>query len=262
MIGPFPSGQDVWYCDHKQCQYTQYGVFRKYKIERWRSSKFGKKFTLCDGCVRQFLRPNPNQQMQKQPSNVNVKININGAYPMQQPGAMQPMQQPQQQPQQQYYGMQNQAISPPQAYTQPIQYQQPYIPMEQLQQQAHPLNKYNNLAQQLQTQPSQPAPPQNIKKESGNDIVKQGYMMKKGDLIKNWKKRYFVLKSNKILNYYESDNAVMVKGSCSLKKVNNVKKKSGQSFEIDTPKRKWCFACKDEKVRDAWVQAIQHVMEK
>merc|ERR1719410_118388 len=125
MIGPFPSGQDVWYCDHKQCQYTQYGVFRKYKIDRWRSSKFGKKFTLCDGCVRQFIRPNPNQQMQKQPSNVNVKININGALPYNyQPGGeMMQQQQPQQ-----YYGMQNQAISPPQAYTQPIQYTQPYVP--------------------------------------------------------------------------------------------------------------------------------------
>ena len=92
MTGPFPSGQDVWYCDHKKCQYTQYGVFRRYKIERWRSSKFGKKFTLCDGCVRQYKRPNPNQ-LQKNPSTVNVKLNINGAYPMQ-PAAI-PLQQQQ-----------------------------------------------------------------------------------------------------------------------------------------------------------------------
>merc|ERR1712228_268682 len=240
-------------------QYTQYGVFRRYKIERWRSSKFGKKFTLCDGCVRQFKRPNPNQKSQK---NVNVKLNINGAYPMQ-PGAI-PMQQ------------QQQPMSPPQAYTQPIAYQQPYVHGQNVQYQQQPIyqqapqqNLYNTQPQNVYAQPMIVQQPQvqnesvsdtQSKKGGGIEIIKQGYMMKKGDLIKNWKKRYFVLKTNKILNYYESDNAVMVKGSCSLNKVKSVKKKSGQSFEIDTPKRKWCFACKDEKVRDEWVQAIKNVV--
>ena len=50
MTGPFtPGGKDVWYCDNKECKYTQHGVYRRYKIQNWRSSQFGKKFVLCDG---------------------------------------------------------------------------------------------------------------------------------------------------------------------------------------------------------------------
>lgn len=91
MIGPFtPSQKDVWYCDHKECQYTQHGVYRRYKIQNWRSSQFGKKFVLCDGCVRQYQKVQPivKQQTMGTP-NVNVKLNINGgiAAPGAQPGA-------------------------------------------------------------------------------------------------------------------------------------------------------------------------------
>lgn len=101
----------------------------------------------------------------------------------------------------------------------------------------------------------------NASKSGGIQIVKQGWMMKKGDIVKSWKKRYFVLKTNQTLNYYESDNAVMVKGTCMLNKVKSVKKKSGQSFDIDTPKRKWQFACKDTKTRDDWVAKIRKVAQ-
>merc|ERR1712154_320651 len=117
--------------------------------------------------------------------------------------------------------------------------------------------------QQVQPQQTMESPGNDNEsvKSSGIQIVKQGWMMKKGELIKSWKKRYFVLNSNKILNYYESDKAVMIKGSCSLNKVKSIKKKSGQSFEIDTPKRKWCFACRDDKVMDEWVQAIKSIVD-
>ena len=81
MIGPFtPGPKDVWYCDNKNCNYTQHGVYRRYKIQNWRSSQFGKKFVLCDGCVRQYQKVKPLVTYTKQaaPSNVNVKLNVNG----------------------------------------------------------------------------------------------------------------------------------------------------------------------------------------
>lgn len=78
MIGPFTPGQkDVWYCDNAKCQYTQHGVYRRYKIQNWRSSQFGKKFVLCDGCVRQYQKVQPVQTVQPASSNVNVKVNMN-----------------------------------------------------------------------------------------------------------------------------------------------------------------------------------------
>eukprot|EP01084_Bolivina_argentea_P296390 510459_1 len=283
MTGPFTVSQKtgaVWYCDNKKCTYTQHGVYRRYNIQNWRSTKFGKKFTLCDGCVRQYKRK-PKIEPQKSASNVNVKVNISGVNPsyqsmQMQPGAYVPMQQQYYNPQ---YPMQQQPMvnmnmqqpmynpqypmqqqQPPQAYN----FQQPQQPMMPMQQQyAQP---------QPQPQPIVPQQPpmpleekENVQLDNNNEkiitngVVKQGWMMKKGDLIKSWKKRYFVLKSNKILNYYESDNAVMVKGTCKLDKVKSVKTKSDQSFEVDTPKRKWCFACKDAKTRDAWVNKIKSV---
>ena len=178
-------------------------------------------------------------------------------------------------------------IAPPQAYTQPIQYQQPYVygqnnvqyPQQPMYQQS--MHAQNAYAQQMSVQQPHPVILQqqstestlyqneNVntktvpsKKGGGIEIIRQGYMMKKGDLIKSWKKRYFVLKTNKSLDYYESSDAVMIKGACSLSKAKGVKKKSGHSFEIDTPKRRWCFACKDDQIRDQWVQAIQSVIEK
>merc|ERR1712176_407467 len=79
----------VWYCDNKTCQYTKHGVYRKYRIENWKSSKFGKKFVLCDGCVRQYEQ----QPVYIQPVEVQVGVNLppqNGSYVAnngQQPGA-------------------------------------------------------------------------------------------------------------------------------------------------------------------------------
>ena len=50
MNGPYvPDKNMVWYCDNKTCQYTKHGLYRKYRIENWRSSVYGKKFVLCDG---------------------------------------------------------------------------------------------------------------------------------------------------------------------------------------------------------------------
>jgi len=306
MIGPFtPGNKDVWYCDNKTCQYTQHGVYRRYKIQNWRSQQFGKKFVLCDGCVRQYQKVKPVQQQAGGASNVNVKVNI-AAQPGAQPGAQQYVQQPQYAQQQYGYGQHGQMIAQPQQIVQQPQgqyvnygmqqqgyqqqgMQQPVFTQHQqpMQPQMQGMNGMNGYqAQQQQQQAMQPQvmvvkqPTQldqeqkvqhneglnngnmNNNANGGIQIIKQGWMMKKGDIVKSWKKRYFVLKTNQTLNYYESDNAVMVKGTCQLNKVKSVKKKSTQSFEVQTPKRKWCFACKDTATRDDWVSKVKQVAGK
>jgi len=75
MQGPYtPDKNMVWYCDNKTCQYTKHGLYRKYRIDNWRSSQFGKKFVLCDGCVRQYEKQQPVVIVQPQ---VNVDVNLN-----------------------------------------------------------------------------------------------------------------------------------------------------------------------------------------
>ena len=177
-----------------------------------------------------------------------------------------------QQPNGQYvnYGMQQQGyqqngMQPP-PFTQHQQYQQ----YQQQQQQQPQIQQVRIVKQPTQLDQEQKIPEnEGLKNDNNNmnnnnggsgiQILKQGWMMKKGDIVKSWKKRYFVLKSNQTLNYYESDNAVMIKGTCQLNKVKSVKKKSTQSFEVQTPKRKWCFACKDQQTRDDWVSKVKQV---
>merc|ERR1719228_2118004 len=93
----------------------------------------------------------------------------------------------------------------------------------------------------------------------GIHIVQQGWMMKEGGLVKSWKRRYFVLKTNKVLNYYESDNSSMVKGNVTLSEVVSVQKKQKKSFSLVTQKRTWNFACASTEVRDKWVDNIANV---
>jgi len=93
----------------------------------------------------------------------------------------------------------------------------------------------------------------------GIHIVQQGWMMKQGGLVKNWKRRYFVLKTNKVMNYYESDNSSMVKGYVQLTEVSSVDKKQKKQFDIVTPKRTWNFTCDSTQVRDEWVSNIASI---
>lgn len=53
----------------------------------------------------------------------------------------------------------------------------------------------------------------------------------------------------------------LVKGTCPLHKATRVMKKSTQSFQVHTPKRNWCFACKDTATRDEWVAQIKAVAQ-
>merc|ERR1719245_1826815 len=77
MVGPLtPAKDSVWYCDHRFCTYTKHGLYRKYRIQNWRSSRFGAKFVLCDGCVRQYEKQKPVQYI-VQPPQVNVDVKLN-----------------------------------------------------------------------------------------------------------------------------------------------------------------------------------------
>merc|ERR1712013_152192 len=143
------------------------------------------------------------------------------------------------------------------AYAQPMQSMQ----QNSMQQQNDYAQQKQQQKQQQKVQTQKNSQNENVQGQGGMQIVRQGWMMKKGDIIKNWKKRYFVLQSNRVLNYYESSSSAMVKGTVALRKATRVVKKSTQSLEVHTPKRKWCFACKDTATRDEWVRVIKAVAQ-
>ncbi|RXM36376.1 Switch-associated protein 70 [Acipenser ruthenus] len=93
------------------------------------------------------------------------------------------------------------------------------------------------------------------------DVLKQGYMMKKGHRRKNWTERWFVLKPN-VLSYFVNENLtekkghVMLDGSCCVESLPDKEGKkclflikcSGKSFEI---------SASDKKKKQEWIQAVQ-----
>ncbi|TRY88539.1 hypothetical protein DNTS_002824 [Danionella cerebrum] len=91
------------------------------------------------------------------------------------------------------------------------------------------------------------------------DVLKQGYMMKKGHRRKNWTERWFLLKPS-VISYYASEDLSEKKGDimldgncCSLpdkegKKCLFYVKCSDKSFEI---------SASDKKKKQEWIQAIQ-----
>ncbi|KAL1007397.1 hypothetical protein UPYG_G00086220 [Umbra pygmaea] len=93
------------------------------------------------------------------------------------------------------------------------------------------------------------------------DVLKQGYMMKKGHKRKNWTERWFVLRPNS-MSYYVSEDLSDKKGDISLdhnccveslpdkegKKCLFIVKCTGKTFEI---------SASDKKKKQEWIQAIQ-----
>ncbi|KTG47755.1 hypothetical protein cypCar_00015838 [Cyprinus carpio] len=75
------------------------------------------------------------------------------------------------------------------------------------------------------------------------DVIKQGYMMKKGHKRKNWTERWFELHLN-YMSYYVSEDLIEQKGCISLDRNCCVEK----SFEI---------SASDKKTKQEWIQAIQ-----
>lgn len=88
-------------------------------------------------------------------------------------------------------------------------------------------------------------------------IVKKGWLWKKGQQNKGWKKRYFVLNEYKQIKYYETENDLKAtfKGTIRLNEIlaiTNGKVYSDEykfTFRLITEKRIWILCAKDLKER-------------
>ncbi|XP_004564529.1 switch-associated protein 70b [Maylandia zebra] len=94
------------------------------------------------------------------------------------------------------------------------------------------------------------------------DVLKQGYMMKKGHKRKNWTERWFVLKPNTISYYVGEDLAekkgdVLLDGNCS---VEHLQDKEGKKclFLIKSSQKSFEISASDKKKKQEWIQAVQN----
>ncbi|RVE71293.1 hypothetical protein OJAV_G00050290 [Oryzias javanicus] len=93
------------------------------------------------------------------------------------------------------------------------------------------------------------------------DVLKQGYMMKKGHKRKNWTERWFVLKPGSISYYVGEDLAekkgdILLDGGCSVEPLQD---KEGKKclFLIKSSQKSFEISASDKKKKQEWIQAIQ-----
>ena len=96
----------------------------------------------------------------------------------------------------------------------------------------------------------------------GNTIF-QGWLIKRGDTFKTWKKRYFVLSDTKLLRYYEDEQQTKYKGTINVNDIKQIKKGEPVSMElcciieIITPSRIWYINAENEDLRVEWIDNLQ-----
>ncbi|KAA0721048.1 Differentially expressed in FDCP 6 -like protein [Triplophysa tibetana] len=97
--------------------------------------------------------------------------------------------------------------------------------------------------------------------EMYHNIIKKGYLLKKGHVRRNWQERWFVLKPSS-LTYFVSEELKEKKGEVALDEncvVENLPDKEGRRclFCMKTPMRMYEMSASNMKQRVDWIQAIQ-----
>ncbi|KAJ1030470.1 hypothetical protein NDA16_001379 [Ustilago loliicola] len=93
--------------------------------------------------------------------------------------------------------------------------------------------------------------------------VKSGYLEKKGEKRKTWKKRWFVLRSSK-LAYYKNDKEYQLLRFIDVGDIKTVAsvelKKSVNTFGIVTPKRTFYVRASSRAEMESWIEALNEIM--
>ena len=96
----------------------------------------------------------------------------------------------------------------------------------------------------------------------GETTIKSGYLTKRGEGLRTWKRRWFVLRVD-ALTYYAMVGATSPKGSILFEGGVALSPHSGKKphcLSIITPKRTYYLAAKDEEERNAWFSALANVL--
>ena len=93
-------------------------------------------------------------------------------------------------------------------------------------------------------------------------IVKSGWMVKKGEVVKNWKRRFAVLYSTAELAYFEAENLRQSpKGSIDLRTVTAVRvsaeKAKPNCLDLVTSSRVFVLSFPTAEAMQEWLTALQ-----
>lgn len=95
-------------------------------------------------------------------------------------------------------------------------------------------------------------------------VLKCSSMVKRGGLIKSWKRRMFILRENMQLIYYAADERPQPRGVLDLRTVVVVrvpKDAPPNVLEIITNSRQWFIACDSEDEAQEWCKLLNHMVE-
>ena len=95
-------------------------------------------------------------------------------------------------------------------------------------------------------------------------IIKTGWLHKKGELNKKWKRIYFSLNSYKQMKYYQDEQKTVFSGNICLNEVTAIKNgevvhakdENKYTFELSTEKRVWYLSAESLKERRSWHELI------
>lgn len=99
-----------------------------------------------------------------------------------------------------------------------------------------------------------------------NAALKQGYMEKKGELNKSWRRRWFVLQPNYILKYYKEESSHDPQGSIDISNIVQVQMKNTTqdkkySFTLVGRDRRWFLACENETEKREWTRMFMRLRD-
>lgn len=116
------------------------------------------------------------------------------------------------------------------------------------------------------------ASPQEGRKRAVNLILKEGFLYKKGGVIKSWSRRYFIL-NRQSLCYFRREQAssenqqrLEPMGRIFLSDIVNietdgVEKRKSFVFALHTKKRVVLLQASNNDDRQKWVEAVRHALE-
>ena len=106
-----------------------------------------------------------------------------------------------------------------------------------------------------------------IKSIDDINIIKVGFMLKKGDRIKNWKRRLFVCRNDGDVVYYANKDAPKPRGTINLRDLIDVKHSTGtadmpDSLDLHTPQRVWNLHFDTATSEKSWNDLINDYYQK
>ena len=104
-----------------------------------------------------------------------------------------------------------------------------------------------------------------------NLVIKEGFLYKKGGIIKSWSRRYFILNRQSLCYFRNETHDHLGEGLDPLGRIflsdivkietEGVEKKKAFVFALHTKKRAVLLQASNNDDRDAWVDSIRHTME-